>query len=120
MQWLGGQGPLPPPYWQGAPGWLGWLDYHPSEQPGPLLEAEPQRPLANLLPICCVFSPPLRGGQWSLLWQEAQRGSHTGGHYCPQVELYPARIALSTFAVAPVGLAVKEPARDVLHLLPLF
>ena len=37
-----------PPYWQGAPGWLGWLDCHPSEQPGLLLEAELQRPFTGL------------------------------------------------------------------------
>ena len=41
-----------------------------------------------------------------MLWEESNR--------------HPASIVPSTDAAAPTGLAVKEPARDALHLLPLF
>ena len=65
-------------------------------------------PACDALPACGVVQPlshihPLMAMETSRI----------------RVETLSGWAALSTFAFAPVGLAVKEPARDVLHLLPL-
>ena len=74
---LEGQESLSPPYCQGAPGWLGWLDYWQIDSPGPLLEAGPQRLLADSLPIYCVSSPLLGGSLWRARFGRSHKGAAT-------------------------------------------